>query len=372
MPGEGSVYRRTDGQWVAQLSIGTRTDRRYVRRIRSTRREALAALDEVRVERLTGVAPSRQSLGDYLRSWLSETVMPTVTPNTARGYHAAIEHFRPIHHIALADLRAEHIEAACNRMRATRWISGPKRKAGGELKDIGPVSPKTVRNAQLMLRAALEQAHVRGHVRRNEAKLVRLREVPRLRRPAMTPDLARSILAAIEGDRYEAAYALAMAALRESEILGLARTDVDLDAGTVRIRHQLRGSGEEARLAPTKTAASEETIELPAFVLERLRKHIDTYDPVALMFTSRRGLGLNGSWFTKHFQALLKAAGLPRMTLHDLRAGAATLLAIKGAHPSLARDFLRHANVTTTLTHYTRTTLAQRRETAALLDEAIR
>jgi hypothetical protein len=35
-----------------------------------------------------------------------------------------------------------------------------------------PASPKTVRNAQVMLRRALGQAELRGHVRRNVAKLV--------------------------------------------------------------------------------------------------------------------------------------------------------------------------------------------------------
>lgn len=372
MSGEGSVFQRADGKWVAQLSMGGRSRRRYAKRIRPSRREALAALDELKAERLAGVQPSRRSLGSYLRSWLDDTVRPTVSPNTARGYEDAIAHWDPIAHVALADLRAEDIERACNRMRARRYVGGarsdPERQ---HLVDIGPASAKTIRNAQLMLRAALEQAHARGHVRRNEAKLVRLREVPRLRKPAMTPAMARAILGAIAGDRLEAAYALAMSALRESEILGLAVDDVDLDAGRIRIRQQVFGSGERARLAPTKTPGSAATVDLPEFAAARLRTHFERYDPVALVFTSPRGLAINGSWFTKHFQALLVEAGLPRMTVHDLRAGAASLLAAAGSHPKLAQDFLRHESVTTTLTHYTRTTHAQRRETAEALDRVV-
>lgn len=364
MAGEGSVYQRAPGEWVAQLSIGTRIDRRYVRRVRSTRKEAVAALDSLKVDRLIGVDPSKQSLGRYLRAWLEGSVMPNVAPNTARGYEDAIAHFDPIAHLTLAELRAEDIEAACNMMRATRYV-GKKRPPV----DLGPASPKTVRNAQLMLRAALEQAHIRGQVRRNEAKLVRLREVRRRPRAAMTPDMARAVLRAIEGDRFEAAYALGMAALRESEILGLAREDIDGD--TVTIRGQLRGSGRYAGIAPTKTPGSAATVDLPEFVAVRVRRHIEKTDPVALVFTTPAGYAVNGSWFTKHFQALLARAGLPKMTVHDLRSGAATLLAAAGAHPSLARDFLRHASVTTTLTDYTRTTADQRRETARLLNEIV-
>lgn len=365
MPGEGSVFKRADGRWVAQLSIGSRTDRRYLKRIRETRREASAALDELKAERHAGIDPSRQSLGRYLRVWLDQSVRPTVAPNTARGYEDAIAHFDSIAHVPLADLRAEQIEWACNRMHARRFAG----RRG--LLDLGPASPKTVRNAQLMLRSALEQAHTRGHVRRNEAKLVKLREVPRVRRPALTPALSRGVLRAIAGDRYEAAYALALAGLRASEILGLTVGSVSADRGVVVITEQVTGSGEHAGMRPTKTAASAETVDLPEFVARRLRKHFAEREPVALVFVNEAGYAVNGSWFTKHFQALLAEAGLPRMTVHELRAGAASLLAAGGAHPSMARDFLRHSNVTTTLTHYTRTTGAQRIETARLLDAVV-
>jgi integrase len=366
MAGEGSIYQRADGKWVAQLSLGTRTDRTYLRRVRPTRKAAAAALDELRAERKAWSNPSSRSLGDYLRRWLAESVSGNVAPSTLRGYGDAVVHFAPIAHIALADLRADHIEEACNRMRATKYMGRTQ-----PLRDLGPASPKTVRNAQLMLRAALEVAYQRGHVRRNEAKLVRLAHVPKQHRSAMTGELARRILAATEGDRYEAAYALAMCALRASEVLGLSRADVDLESGTVHVWRQLRGSGRHAELAPLKTIDSEGYIDLPDFALERVRRHLERHDPVALMFTTEQGLGVSGDVFTKHFQRLIAAAGIPRMTVHDLRAGAATLLAEQGAHPRMAQEYLRHSSEVTTLRHYTRTTPEQRRATAQLLNRAV-
>jgi integrase len=299
MPGEGSIFQRADGKWVAQLSLGTRADRSYQRRVRLTRKAAGAALDEMRDERKAWSNPSSRSLGDYLRRWLAESVSANVGPSTLRGYGNAIEHFAPIHHIKLADLRAEDIEEACNRMRSTRYKGRTL-----QLVDQGPASAKTVRNAQSMLRSALETAVQRGHVRRNEAKLVRLAKVPRIRRPALTPPMARRILRAVEGDRYEAAYVLAMCAMRESEILGLSRDDVNLETGTVRIWQQLRGSGRRARLAELKTDDSEGYIDLPAFALERLRRHIERFDPVALMFTTEQGYAVNGNVLLKRFQRI--------------------------------------------------------------------
>jgi len=85
-----------------------------------------------------------------------------------------------------------------------------------------PASAKTVRNAQIMVRNALRSAAQRSHVRRNVALQVPLRHGARTPRPALNPEMARRILAAVRGDRYEAAFALAFIGLGEGEILGLA------------------------------------------------------------------------------------------------------------------------------------------------------
>ena len=115
-----------------------------------------------------------------------------------------------------------------------------------------PASAKTVRNAQLMLRKALRSAEQRGHVRRNVALQVPLRHVPRAHREALTPDMARRILAAVAGDRYEAAFALAFIGLREGEILGLAWQEVNLDAATAMVRYELYGVRRERHSPPAQ------------------------------------------------------------------------------------------------------------------------
>ena len=120
----------------------------------------------------------------------------------------------------------------------------------------------------------------------------------------------------------------------------------------------------------TKTASSAATIPLPSFVVERLRTHLahlDTERPVvpigdSLVFVTERGLAVNGSWFTKHFQALLARAGLPRMRLHDMRHGAASLLVDAGAHPRVAQELLRHApGSRVTMERYAHVTAGQQR-----------
>jgi integrase len=380
MSGTGSIFKLTttlpDGRkrirYRAQVSTGARGSRQFRTRTTLTRDEAKAELRKLLDDVDAGRRPTTLSLGQYLRHWLDDSARPTISPNTWRGYDDVLtSHLGPIADIPLQQLTAEDIERALGAMRARRYAG-----AARDMVDLGPASPKTVRNAQLMLRRALGQAEQRGHVRRNVARQVPLRRVPRQDREAMTPALARRILAVTEGDPFEAVYALALVGLRASEILGLRRSDLHLDAKvpTVDVRVQLVGSGRRARLAQLKSQASEAPLPLPAFVAERLRRHLEAQPATladALVFTTRDGYALNGTGLTKRFAAQLVASGLPRLTLHGLRHGLASILAGLGVHPSIAQRLLRHASARTTLDVYTRVSIDQLYDAVDRYDQAV-
>jgi integrase len=130
-----------------------------------------------------------------------------------------------------------------------------------------------------------------------------------------------------------------------------------------------------------KTAASERPVPLPPFVTSRLIAHhaaqlrerfaavVPTEE--GLIFVTPRGLPVSHSWLTQHFQDLLAAAGLPKMRLHDLRHGAATLLLGAGVHPRVAQQLLRHASSKTTTEIYSHVTAAQERQAAEVLEAAL-
>ena len=90
-----------------------------------------------------------------------------------------------------------------------------------------------------------------------------------------------------------------------------------------------------------------------------------------LVFVTPRGLPVSHPWLTQHFQDLLAAAGLPKMRLHDLRHGAATLLLGAGVHPRVAQQLLRHASSKTTTEIYSHVTAAQERQAAEVLQAAL-
>jgi integrase len=161
----------------------------------------------------------------------------------------------------------------------------------------------------------------------------------------------------------------------------LAWADLDEGQAVTTIRYQLAGSGPRATRVQLTTAASEQPVPLPPFVATRLIAHhaaqlrerfaagVPTEE--GLVFVTPRGLPVSHSWLTQHFQDLPKAADLPKMRLHDLRHGAATLLLGAGVHPRVAQQLLRHASSKTTTEMYSYVTAAQERQAAEVLEAAL-
>jgi integrase len=73
----------------------------------------------------------------------------------------------------------------------------------------------------------------------------------------------------------------------------------------------------------------------------------------------------------RSFKPLLKGAGLPRITFHDLRHTCASLLFQKNVHPKLVQELLGHASVAITLDTYSHMLPGMGSETADAIGEAL-
>jgi integrase len=115
-----------------------------------------------------------------------------------------------------------------------------------------------------------------------------------------------------------------------------------------------------------KTQSSRRTIAIPAQVTESLRTHrsrqLEERLQVGpswngqlwedLVFADELGQPLSGFYVSRRFKKLLSDAGLPTMRYHDLRHGAASLMAALGIPPRVAMDILGHAQISTTMNIY--------------------
>jgi integrase len=209
--------------------------------------------------------------------------------------------------------------------------------------------------------------------------------VPRREVHPLEPAQARAFLEAIRGDRLEALYVTALGTgLRQGELLGLSWGDVDLEAGTLRVRQALQRNRSGLVLVEPKSATSHRVVALPAIVVSALRAHRIRQleerlgagerwpaDPRELVFLSTTGTPLEGVNVTRRFQALLADAGLPRQRFHDLRHACATLLLAQGIAPRVVMETLGHSQISLTMNTYSHVVPSMTRHAAERMDEAL-
>jgi integrase len=144
---------------------------------------------------------------------------------------------------------------------------------------------------------------------------------------------------------------------RRGELLALRWSDLDLDAGTVRIGRSLRRGEHGLRFKSPKTAAGTRTVGLGSATVAMLRRlraeqverrlafgpayHADA----DLIVCDADGSPLNPDHVSRQFRALANLAGLPaEVHLHTLRHSAASFMAAAGVPASDIAAQLGHAD----------------------------
>ena len=92
---------------------------------------------------------------------------------------------------------------------------------------------------------------------------------------------------------------------------------------------------------------------------------------VDLILTTETGGPLSGFHTLRRLRALLKLAGLPSMRYHDLRHGAASLMAAQGVPVRVAMELLGHAQISTTMNVYAHIGSEVQREAADRMSAAL-
>ena len=167
--------------------------------------------------------------------------------------------------------------------------------------------------------------------------------------------------------------------LRVSEALGLAWSDVGPD--TLTVRHQLaRVDGRWVRSEP-KTRQSRRTIPLTARAVEALAEQRRRQDaergehprPIdGLVFTTPDGKPIHSSNVLPAWYRTLRRLGLPRVTTHDLRHSAATILLREGVPLPTIAAILGHSTIRVTADLYAHVIEESKVEAATAMQKALR
>jgi integrase len=368
--GEGSIYQReSDGRWVAQLNLGivggTRRRQVFYGKTRKEAAEKLRLAQQALDQGLP-TTPEKQTVGRFLARWLDEVARPTIRPATHRLYEYLIRvHIAPaIGGIKLSKLTAQDIHALLQAKQDT-------------------LAPSSRKKIHAVLHRALGQAERWQLVARNVADLVDAPRVERQEMAYLTPEQARTFLRAVQGDRLEALYTVALAlGLRQGEALGLQWTDIDFDAGKLHVRRTLQRVDGELRFLPPKTKKSVRRLALPAVAITALRAHRvrqleekllagARWQERDLVFGSSIGTPLGGGDVRAWFHQALDRAGLPRMRFHDLRHSCVALLLAQGVDLKTIQEILGHHSISMTGDIYGHLVEAVKQDAAARMDDVL-
>jgi len=243
------------------------------------------------------------------------------------------------------------------------------------------LSATTVRQVHAILHRAFKQAVGWDLMYRNPTDFTTRPRVERVETTVLSPAQVQGFLAAADGTRYEAMFALAvMTGMRQGELLGLRWRDVDMDAVEIQVRHSLQRIGGKFEFVEPKSVKSRRRIALGTRAIEALRRHRarqteerlkigQPWHDLDLVFTNKIGRPVEITNLThRHFRPLLRKAGLPTIRFHDLRHTAATLMLGAEVNVKVVSEVLGHSQTAFTMDRYQHVSTAMQRRASEAVE----
>ncbi len=379
LKGNGSVFQRQDGRWVAQFIVEETGKQKQL--YASTERGAHEKLQKALREQEQGILATgpQQKLSDYLNWWLEEfrkTARPLRKSSYLRYRSLLDNHILPeLGEIQLRKLTPLRIQTFYNK----------------KLKE--KQSSSSVHSMHKIIHGGLKQAVKLRYLSYNPADGASLpSEEPQREGQSLTLEQARHLLKVARGHRLEAFIALALTSgMRHGELTALRWSDITFAKGTeigsiyIRLTAEVRGKHGVLENEP-KTKKSERAVPLIPTVsgmLEALRIYqnevknevgVQWKEP-GLVFTNNRGEYLRAASTRKAFYTLLKKANtipdetgsmldLPYVRIHDLRHTASTLWEVLGVSEKVRQEWLGHTSIEMTRIVYTHVIPSMQREAA--------
>ncbi len=174
----------------------------------------------------------------------------------------------------------------------------------------------------------------------------------------------QAFLRTSEAHRLDAAFVLlATTGMRRGEVVGLRWDDVDLDGDRLQVRQAVTTAGNRIVIDGPKTRRSRRSVALDEDTVAALRSHRRRqaeerlvagalWQNAGMVFVNELGAMLQPDAVSRAFAALVRQSGLPRIRLHDLRHGWASLALEAGIHPKVVSERLGHSAVGITLDTY--------------------
>lgn len=356
--GNGSVYQRKDGRWIAAIIVKGKKRVRYAK----SEREAHNRLKELwqdagRDEALSQATdtPSEvvATVAVFAEQWLASASIKVATRQSYRDTLRA--YILPL----IGDLRLDAVKPQDVARVVTTVLHSGK-------------SSRTAEYAYMITRRLLQVAFDWDLIPSNPAAKVKRPKVQHAERVTWTVAQTEAFITACQRGEsaWDDMFLLALlTGLRLGELLGLMWRDVDWEGSALSVRRVLvELTGGVFSLQTPKTRASLRSVALSPTALQTLRRRCEAAEPPeADAYVFRRVPGFtqsrSGTADTKRIpskqtladslERACKRAGVPRMTMHGLRHQHISLLAHAGVPIKVAQQRAGHASPMMTLAVYT-------------------
>lgn len=369
---------RTTTTWYVVVDVGRKPDGRRRQKWHGgyrTRKEAEAARARIvnDLNRGTYVEPSPITLAEWVNdTWLA-VAKSRLKATTWDSYRRTLElHLLP----AFGSMKLTDITpTALDRHYADLLENGRRNRDGG------PLSARSVRYVHAVVRKVLADAVDAGLLAVNPAARAKPPRAPRSAAPTMNfwePTELAQFLSHVAGADLEIAWhLLALTGMRRGEVLGVRWRDIDLDLARLSVRHTLVSVGYAMREEAPKSHQAR-VVDLDAGTVIKLRAHHlrqeaekallgDRFCDRDFVIAERDGSPVHPDRLTKLFQQAVKASGVRRIRLHDLRHTHASLALQAGIPVKVVSERLGHESPGFTLSQYAHVLPGMQAEAAELV-----
>lgn len=317
--------------------------------------------------------PSKNTFGEWLDFWLNEVKKPRtkkgkpMKPTTYDDYESVIRvHIKPkLGQVLLRDITPEMLQVYYNEKQNETKLGFKKDDKGNRLPSKTPLSARTIKKIQMVIRASLDKAVAMRKIPENPDKFIDRVVYERPKAKFLVTDQVADFLEKIENDKWYPVYVTAFGSgARLGEIAALRWDDIDFELSQIRIdesvttvrTHAEEGPRQTLNWGTTKSLSSERIIPVPDDVIEVLKKWkkqqmewflqrgINKMSSNELVFLWEDGRLARPEYLAHHFSKLAKKNGYDGITFHKMRHSFATMLLENGEEIKTIQEFLGHSS----------------------------
>lgn len=372
--GEGTIKKRKNGTWEAQITIGKDDNGKPIRKsvYGKSQKEVAQKLTAMTNDLNNGlfVSPDDITVGQWFDIFLSDYNKGVKSSTLAQYEYQVRQNIKPtLGNIQLQKLTAPMIQRLYN-------------------DKLDTLSPKSIRNLHGFMHKGLNQAVMCQYLKVNPCLACQLPRVEKKEMKTLTSKPLELFLNEIKNKPYEDLFFIAVfTGMRQAELLGLTWDCIDFQKGQISVVRQLKRERKltcenEYRFDSLKNGKSRVVIPAP-IVFDVLRKvkriqaenrlklGTDYDNKDNLVFTDETGTHLCHPTVWRNFKRRVSAIGSPDLRFHDLRHSFATISIENGDDIKTVSENLGHATVAFTLDVYGHVTDKMKKQSADRMQEYI-